>query len=102
MSVSRVSVQKVSKKYKLYRRPLDRIREWGSFGRQKCHTDFWALKDVSLEVNEGESLAIIGENGAGKSTLLKTISGTSHPTMGSVAVRGRLTALLELGAGFHP
>lgn len=88
------------KSYSLYRHDLDRLREVLS-GRSR-HQSIAALHPTDLEVPAGQVLGIIGANGAGKSTLLKLISGTLQPSTGRVAVKGRLTALLELGAGFHP
>ncbi|MCL1870985.1 MAG: ABC transporter ATP-binding protein [Promicromonosporaceae bacterium] len=74
-----------------------------NFGRSQKHKeDFWALRDVSLSINSGETVGLIGPNGSGKSTLLKMIGGILQPDKGSVSIRGRLAALLELGAGFHP
>src|SRR5712691_7029024 len=92
----------LGKCYKLYARPLDRLREVLSFRSKAYHQDFWALRQVSFAVQPGESWGIIGENGAGKSTLLKLIAGVTRPSQGSVEVRGRVGALLELGTGFHP
>lgn len=97
-----VLIQNVSKVFHLYRRPADRIYEILPFGPQKAHTDFWALRDVSLEVKRGEFLGIMGPNGSGKSTLLQIASGILQPTRGRVATEGRIAALLELGAGFNP
>ncbi len=97
-----VEFQGVSKSYSIYHSPGDRLKELASFNRLKCHTDFWALHDVSFEIKRGETFCIIGENGSGKSTMLQMVAGILHPTLGSVAVNGRVSALLELGAGFNP
>ncbi len=94
--------QDLGKCYKLYARPLDRLREVLAFRSKAYHQDFWALQQVSFAVQRGESWGIIGENGAGKSTLLKLIAGVTRPSQGSVEVQGRVGALLELGTGFHP
>ena len=96
-----VLVQNVSKLYRLYRRPSDRLRELlpGSGDR---HSNFWALRDISFEVGKGEMLGLVGPNGCGKSTLLQIVSGILQPTTGRVVTRGRIAALLELGAGFNP
>ena len=96
-----LSVSNVSKCYQIYARPHHRLMQ-SIFRRRKYFRDFWALRDVSLEVKRGEVLGIIGRNGAGKSTLLQTICGTVTPSSGSVTVNGRVAALLELGAGFNP
>jgi ABC-type polysaccharide/polyol phosphate transport system ATPase subunit len=97
-----IKVEKLTKVYRLYDRPLDRLREaFHPFGR-KFHKDFHALHDVSFEVKKGEIVGLIGKNGSGKSTLLKIISGVLTPTSGKVSVNGRISALLELGAGFNP
>lgn len=97
-----VVVQNVSKVFRLYDRPSDRLRELVPFRRRAMHTDFWALRNVSFRVNAGEILGIVGPNGSGKSTLLQIATGILRPTSGRVSVEGRVAALLELGAGFNP
>jgi len=96
-----VLVQNVSKLYRLYRRPSDRLRELLP-GARPLHSDFWALRDISLSVDKGETLGLVGPNGCGKSTLLQIVCGILQPTTGRVVTRGRIAALLELGAGFNP
>jgi lipopolysaccharide transport system ATP-binding protein len=95
-------VQNVSKRYRLYRTPFDRIRELNPLRKTPLHTEFWALRDISFSVERGEVVSLVGPNGCGKSTLLQVISGILQPTMGRVVTRGRVAALLELGAGFNP
>ena len=95
-------LQNVSKLYKLYRRPADRLREALPFNKRQFHTDFWALRDIGFQVEKGETLALVGPNGSGKSTLLQIVAGILQPTKGRVVTRGRIAALLELGAGFNP
>jgi ABC-type polysaccharide/polyol phosphate transport system ATPase subunit len=97
-----ILVQNVSKLYRLYRKPFDRIRELNVFSKRSLHTDFWALRNVSFSVERGEMVSLVGPNGCGKSTLLQVISGILPPTTGRIVKRGRLAALLELGAGFNP
>ena len=97
-----VLVQNVSKLYRLYQHPSDRIRELIPLQKRKLHHDFWALRDISFSVEKGETLGIVGPNGCGKSTLLQIVCGILPPTSGRVATRGRIAALLELGAGFNP
>ena len=94
-------VQAVSKQYRIYDRPSDRLKETVTRGRWKAHREFWALKDVSFEVEAGTTTGIVGPNGSGKSTLLQIITGTLEPTHGNVSFEGRVAALLELGAGFN-
>jgi ABC-type polysaccharide/polyol phosphate transport system ATPase subunit len=97
-----VRVEAVSKQYRIYERPADRLKETLTRGRWKAHREFWALKDITFEVEAGTTTGIIGPNGSGKSTLLQIITGTLAPTHGSVSLEGRVAALLELGAGFNP
>jgi len=97
-----ITVKNLGKKYEIYQRPLNRVLEWLTLGRANLHKDFWALRDVSVEVKPGQTLGILGPNGAGKSTLLKLLGGISQPSEGSMKLKGRVTGLLELGTGFHP
>ena len=97
-----VSVDNISKQYRIYEKPGDRLKESLTRGRLRRHREFWALRDISFEVESGTTVGIIGQNGCGKSTLLQIISGTLAPTHGQVWHTGRLAALLELGAGFDP
>lgn len=90
----------VTKTYKYYKEPLDRLKEL--LFRKHYHREFVALKDITLNVGEGETIGLIGENGAGKTTLLKIFAGVLKPTYGEVKAEGRVASLLELGAGFHP
>jgi len=94
-------VESISKQYRIYNRPSDRLKETVTRGRWKAHREFWALKDISFEVEAGTTTGIIGPNGSGKSTLLQIITGTLEPTHGRVWLEGRVAALLELGAGFN-
>ncbi len=96
-----VEFDRVSKTYAIYDAPADRLRELALFGRS-CHRDFPALSELSFAIRRGEVFCIIGENGSGKSTTLQLIAGILRPTSGSVQVAGRVSALLELGAGFNP
>lgn len=97
-----ISVKNLTKTYRLFDHPGDRIKQALTFGRVKFHKEFTALKDVSFEIRKGETVGIIGKNGSGKSTLLQLICGILKPTSGSVTVNGRISALLELGSGFNP
>ncbi len=97
-----VKVENVTKVYRLYDKPQDRLKEALNPFKKSYHHDFYALHDVSFEMKKGETVGIIGRNGAGKSTLLKIITGVLTPTNGNVEVNGKIASLLELGAGFNP
>lgn len=98
----RINVQGLKKVYPLYKKTNDRIKEAFSLTGKKYHTDFVALDDVNFTVEQGECVGIIGVNGSGKSTLLKILTGILSPTQGTAMVNGKVSALLELGAGFNP
>ena len=95
-------VDGVAKQYRTYARPGDRLKESLTRGRVRRHKAFWALHNISFELDKGDIVGIIGPNGCGKSTLLQIIAGTLEPTQGEVWHEGRISALLELGAGFDP
>ncbi|MDP6384770.1 MAG: ABC transporter ATP-binding protein, partial [Planctomycetota bacterium] len=95
-----IQVNGLGKAYQLYDKPIDRLKD-AFFGGPR-YREFWAVRDVYLDVPHGSTVGIIGENGAGKSTLLKLLTGITTPTTGQVQVNGRVASLLELGAGFHP
>ncbi len=97
-----IKVENVTKVYRLYDKPQDRLKEALNPFKKSYHHDFYALHDVSFEMKKGETVGIIGRNGAGKSTLLKIITGVLTPTNGNVEVNGKIASLLELGAGFNP
>lgn len=96
-----VEVKNVTKIYRLYDKPIDRLKESLSVTHREYHKDFYALNDLSFTVEKGQTVGIIGTNGSGKSTILKIITGVLTPTTGEVTVRGKISALLELGAGFN-
>ncbi len=104
MSNQAIKIDDLGKMYRLYKRRTDKILD--AFGvifwKKNYYQEFWALRDLNLEVNKGERLGIIGRNGAGKSTLLKIITGNIMPTEGNIKVHGYIQALMELGTGFHP
>ena len=105
-----IRVKGLSKRYELYAQPADRLKQMILPRVQRAvrrparnyFSEFWAVRGVSFDVRKGETVGIVGRNGSGKSTLLQMICGTLNPTLGTVAVRGRVAALLELGAGFNP
>ena len=97
-----IKVKSLTKTYKLYNRPIDRLKESISLFGKKYHKEFYALNNISFEVPKGQTLGIIGKNGSGKSTLLKVITGVVTPSYGNIVVNGKVSALLELGAGFNP
>ena len=100
--MSVIKVDAIGKAYKQYANRWGRLAEWLPFSTRIHHSLKWALRDISFTVDAGEAVGIIGLNGAGKSTLLKILSGTTRQTRGEMMISGRVTALLELGMGFHP
>ncbi len=97
-----IRVRHLSKKYAIYSRPWDKLIELTGLTREPRHREFWALQDVSFELEPGRTLGIIGQNGSGKSTLLQLIAGIMKQTRGDCHVEGKVAALLELGSGFNP
>ena len=97
-----ISVKKLSKKYAIYNSPMDRLKEALNPFKKKYHKEFYALKNISFNIKQGEVVGIIGKNGAGKSTLLKIITGVLNKSSGEIKINGKISALLELGTGFHP
>ncbi len=97
-----ISLKDISKYYKLYNEPKDRLKEALHPFKKKYHKPFYALKNLNLDIKKGDILGVVGRNGCGKSTLLKLIAGVLKPNEGSISVKGKITALLELGAGFNP
>lgn len=96
-----IEIKDVTKIYRLYEKPIDRLKESLNIGRRDYHRDFYALSRISFSVKRGQTVGIIGTNGSGKSTILKIITGVLTPTSGKVVVDGKISALLELGAGFN-
>ena len=92
----------LGKCYQVYKKPVDRLKQSLWRGRKRFHDEFWALRNTTFQVKRGETVGIIGSNGSGKSTLLRLMCGILRPTTGGISVNGRITALLELGAGFNP
>ncbi|EDX72396.1 ABC transporter, ATP-binding protein [Coleofasciculus chthonoplastes PCC 7420] len=101
MSEIAISLKNISKCFKRYHHPIDRLKEILLPGKSRAD-QFWALRDINLEIPKGQTFGIVGSNGSGKSTLLQIIAGTLTPTSGEVVVNGRISALLELGSGFNP
>lgn len=97
-----IQVVNLTKSYRLFSHPGERIKQFFSFGLKKYHRTFTALENISFDIKKGETVGIIGHNGSGKSTLLQVICGILKPTTGTVLTHGRICALLELGAGFNP
>ncbi len=97
-----IDIKHLNKVYNLYDKPIDRLKEVLSPTHKSYHREHYALNDISLEIKKGESVGIVGKNGSGKSTLLKIITGVLNPTSGEMNVQGKISALLELGAGFNP
>ncbi|MGA7414596.1 MAG: ATP-binding cassette domain-containing protein, partial [Bryobacteraceae bacterium] len=97
-----IEVDGLGKKYSLVTSPIHRLFDLVGSAHKQRRGDFWALQNISFSVGAGESFGIIGSNGSGKSTLLQIIAGVMQPTLGSVTVNGRISAILELGSGFNP
>lgn len=97
-----ISIRRLGKSYRTYAHPLHRLLDRFTLGHSSHYREFHALDDLSFDIRRGETVGIIGRNGSGKSTLLQLICGIRKPTTGTVATNGRISALLELGAGFHP
>jgi lipopolysaccharide transport system ATP-binding protein len=97
-----VTAQGLGKAYRLYPRAEDRLKQLVFGKRRRLYEEFWAVRNVTLQLRRGEALGVIGENGAGKSTLLRLLCGTTRPTTGTAEIEGRVAALLELGTGFNP
>lgn len=102
MSDLAISVKNLEKVYRLYDKPVDRLKESLSITHKQYHREHYALSNINFDVKKGETIGIIGTNGSGKSTLLKIITGVLNATKGNVEIKGRVSALLELGAGFNP
>src|SRR3977135_2809715 len=96
-----VEFSDVSKSYPIYPSPTARLKELATFNRLSYHRDFWALRNITFDIQRGETFCVVGENGSGKSTLLQIIAGILTPTTGTVAVNGRVQAPLQLGPAFN-
>ena len=101
MGSEAIKLEHITKIYKLYNRNRDRLKDSLGLTRKKCYSEHYALKDVSMNIRQGETVGIIGVNGSGKSTILKIITGVLNATSGNMEINGRISALLELGAGFN-
>jgi ABC-type polysaccharide/polyol phosphate transport system ATPase subunit len=97
-----IKAQNLSKRYRVYDSRWQKLRDALGWGAKKCHREFWALDDITFEIEPGHTLGIIGQNGSGKSTLLQILAGIMFQTRGECAVNGKISALLELGSGFNP
>ncbi len=102
MGETAIEVRNIGKSYQIYARPIDRLKQSLWRNKKRFYREFWALRDVSLRVERGETLGIVGSNGSGKTTFLQLVCGILSPTKGSLSVKGRIAGLLELGAGFNP
>lgn len=96
-----IKIENLTKVYKLYNKPSDRVKEALRLTKKQCYREHYALRNININISKGETVGIIGTNGSGKSTLLKLITGVISPTTGTIGIQGRISALLELGAGFN-
>ncbi|MFD1900356.1 ABC transporter ATP-binding protein [Enterococcus termitis] len=97
-----IDIQNITKTYNMYKKPSDRFKEALNPFKKSYHDLFYALKDVTMQIEKGEMIGFVGENGSGKSTILKIITGVLTPTSGTMKIDGKISALLELGSGFNP
>lgn len=97
-----ITVRKLSKRFRMYRERNQTLKSVLMRGRVSIHEEYWALWNINLEINKGETFGLIGDNGSGKSTLLKCIAKILNPNEGEIITNGRIAALLEVGSGFHP
>ena len=97
-----ISVKNVSKIFSIYDSPLQRLKEAIRGGKKRYHKEFWALRNISLQIPKGVTLGILGQNGSGKTTILQLLAGIMNPSSGEIRVNGRVSTILELGAGFNP
>lgn len=102
MSETAISLNGVSKKYPIYDSPLQKLKEALHWKRKPYHREFWALREITLDLEAGMTLGVLGQNGSGKTTILQLMAGIMAPTLGEIEVRGRVATILELGAGFNP
>lgn len=102
MNIYAISVKNVSKKFRLYKERNQSLKSAVMRGRVSVYEDFWALRNISLQIEPGETFGLVGDNGSGKSTLLKTMAKILWPDEGGIEIHGKVAALLEVGSGFHP
>ena len=97
-----IEVSHLSKSFEIYKKPIDRIKQVVAFNKKTFYQSFWALRNISFSIKKGATIGVLGQNGSGKSTLLKILAGLMLPSEGEVKINGKISALIELGMGFHP